>query len=77
MTTKVESYCASKRMRQVVVDAAERACINCIWYEQYYRRNRGNLGGWVPACAGWCLRQDKAKGPLARPCREYEREERP
>ena len=24
---------------------------------------------------GWCLRQDKARGPLARPCREYEREE--
>ena len=74
MTAKVENLCARKRTKQIVVDAGERACINCVWYEQHYRQNRGNVAMWVPVCAGWCLRQDRPKGPLTRPCRNFAQE---
>ena len=74
MTAKVEIHCQSKSSRTVVVDKEERACINCIWYEQYYRRNRGNVSSWVPTCTGYCILKDKYRGPLRQPCREFERE---
>lgn len=76
MTTKVEIHCQSKSSRTVVVDKEERACINCIWYEQYYRRNRGNIASWVPTCIGYCILKDRYRGPLRQPCGEFEREEK-
>lgn len=48
MTAKVENYCAQKRNRSISVNASERACVNCIWYDQYYRQTRGNVSAWVP-----------------------------
>ena len=45
MTAKVENYCAHKRTRQVSIETSERACINCIWFEQHYRPNRGKRMG--------------------------------
>ena len=74
MTAKVENACAQKRSRSISVDGSDRACINCIWYEQYYRRNRGNVEGWIPTSSGRCLAHDKTRGPLHRPCREFERQ---
>lgn len=76
MTAKVENYCQRKNSRMVVVDKEERACINCIWYEQYYRRNRGNVASWVPTCTGYCILKDEYRGPLRQPCCEFEREEK-
>lgn len=77
LAPKVENFCAHKKTRSVIVDANIRACINCIWYEQYYRENRGNIHGFVPACAGYCLLHDQSRGPLRQPCKDYETKENP
>lgn len=76
MTAKVENYCQNKRTSVVTVDQTERACINCIWYEQYYRRNRGNIVSWVPTCIGYCILKDQRRGPLRQPCRKFENKEK-
>jgi hypothetical protein len=74
MMTKVENYCISKRTRSICVDADVKACINCMWYEQYFRQNRGNIRTWVPTCSGYCLLQGKQRGPLSQPCKDFETE---
>lgn len=74
MTAKVEKLCMAKKDKSISVDTGERACINCIWYEQHYRRNRGNVTAWVPTSAGYCLLKDMARGALRQPCRSYEAE---
>ena len=74
MTAKVENHCLHKKTKLLTVEVEERACINCIWYEQYYRRNRGNVASWVPTCTGYCILKDKYRGPLHQPCREFERD---
>lgn len=74
MTAKVENYCNSKRTKSFYVDADAKACINCIWYEQYFRQNRGNVRMWVPTCSGYCLLRDKQRGPLCQPCKDFETE---
>ena len=74
MTAKVENYCATKQMKRVSVDTGEKVCINCIWYEQHYRRNRGNIQGWTPTCYGFCLQMDRLRGPLCRSCKKFETE---
>ena len=47
MTTaaKIEQVCAKKHDKGIFVDDTVRACINCAWYEQYHRQNRGNVYG--------------------------------
>ena len=55
MTAKVESHCAQLRAQYISVDEGTRACINCIWYEQYYHRNRGNVQTWVGTSTGYCM----------------------
>lgn len=72
---KVENLAMSKQVRKIAVDAKTRRCINCIWYEQYYRANRGNVVGWVPVCAGNCLLQDKAYSPFKAACKCFELKE--
>lgn len=72
---KVENLAMSKRDRRIVFSAKERRCINCIWYEQYYRANRGNVALWVPVCAGNCLLQDKAYSPFKAACKCFELKE--
>ena len=79
MIAKVENYCAQKQNtgKQIVVDAGEKVCLNCIWYEPYYRQNRGNVYAWVRTCTGCCLLREKLRGPLCRSCGEFEREGTP
>ena len=79
MIAKVENYCAQKQNtgKQIVVDAGEKVCLNCIWYEPYYRRNRGNIQMWVPTCSGYCILRDKQRGPLCQPCKDFEKEDNP
>ena len=72
LNPKVESACLHKRSKSIAVDANERACINCIWYERYYRESRGNIRLQVTTSHGYCLRHDKKRGPLMQPCREFE-----
>ena len=56
---KVENLCAQKRYQSISIDATQRCCLNCMWYEQYYRRTRGNIAGWVGTAEGFCLLHDK------------------
>ena len=77
MTAKVENYCIqhNSRSKSIVIEGSERACINCIWYEQYYHQNRGNISAWVPTSTGYCLRHDQQRGALRQPCKDYETKE--
>ena len=74
MTAKVANLCMTKKEKSVSVVEGERACVNCIWYEQYYRQNRGNVSAWVPTSTGYCLLKDERRGALRQPCRNYEKE---
>lgn len=74
-TAKVENLCAYKRTQGISVDESIRACINCGYYEQYYRKSRGNVRGWVPTSAGYCLLKDCHRGPLRQACKEFARVE--
>lgn len=74
MTAKVEKLCMAKREKSINVTECERACVNCIWYEQYYRKNRGNVVAWVPTSTGYCLLKDEKRRALGQSCRDYERE---
>ncbi len=75
MTAKVENHCAQHRTaRTISVDRSARACVNCIWYEQYYHRNRGNIACWVPTSRGYCLLHEQQRGALRQPCKDYETE---
>ena len=78
MTAKVEGYCLqhSFRCKGIQVDGASRACINCIWYEQYFHENRGNIKAWVPTDMGFCLLHEQRRGPLRQPCKDFEQPER-
>lgn len=76
MSAKVESYCLKKGKRTITVDKGVKACINCIWYERYYRQNRGNVKAWIPADTGYCLLRDCKRGPLVKPCKSFEIEGR-
>lgn len=75
MKAKVENFCMRKQSKRINVNESERACINCIWYEQYYRRNRGNISMWIPISTGYCLLKDCERGALRQPCEKFEREE--
>lgn len=74
MSAKVENLCMTKKTKSISVDSSERACVNCIWYEQHYRQNRGNISAWVPTSTGYCLLKDVMRGALRRPCENYESE---
>lgn len=59
-------------VKSVYVDIGTRACVNCIWYEQYFHKNRGNVACWVPTSTGYCILRDQQRGALRKPCRDYE-----
>ena len=80
LEAKVENYRFQHRRgstRSISVECGVRACINCIWYEQYYHQNRGNISAWVPTSTGYCLRHDQQRGVLRQPCKNYETKEKP
>ncbi len=69
----IEELGMSKRPRMVSVDEGLRVCVNCAYYEQYFRRNRGNVATYVGVGAGYCLLKDKEKRPLDQPCKCFEK----
>ncbi len=71
-TPKVENFCIGKRTKVLYVDEDVRACINCIWYEPHYRENRGNIRAFCQLTTGTCLKQDRQRGALRQPCKDYE-----
>lgn len=68
-----EELAMNLRGKSISINRSDRVCMNCAWYEQYYRQNRGNLYGYVPTSAGYCLKRECARGALRQPCREFER----
>lgn len=77
LAPKVETYCHQHNLgtKLITIDGSDRACINCIWYEQYFRKNRGNLAGLVCTSIGWCIKREERRGALRQPCRDYEKKE--
>lgn len=71
---KVEHLALSRRNKSISVNSSERACINCIWYEQYYHESRTNVRCKVPTSSGYCILHEQFRGPLRQPCREFEKE---
>ena len=71
-TAKVENLCMKMPSRSININGSERACVNCIWYEQYFRQSRSNIQSWVPVSKGFCLLHEQQRGPLRQPCRDYE-----
>lgn len=74
MVAKVANHCNHLDNRSISVNASVKACINCIWYEQYYRKNRGNVVSQVPVDTGFCLLKERRYGALKRACKEFETE---
>lgn len=70
-TANTENLCTKKRSKSIVVDSDVRACINCDYFEQHFRKNRGNIDGIVPITTGVCLLRDKQYIALRRPCKEF------
>lgn len=71
---RIENQCPARESRSVSVECSDRLCINCTRFEQHYRRNRGNVMGWVPTSSGYCRLHNRSRGALARPCRDFEKE---
>lgn len=74
-TAKFENFVLNHRSgnQSVAVNSSERVCVNCIWYEQYFRQNRGNVYGWTPTSTGYCIFNECMRGPLRQPCKYFER----
>ena len=75
IAAKVENLSLRKKSRGIAVDESVRACINCAYYEQYYRRTRGNIYGWSGTHTGYCLIHDCQRGALRQSCKFFERRE--
>lgn len=74
MVAKVENYCIKRNDKSIHVNSSERACLNCIWYEQYYRKNCGNIKMWVPTSTEYCLLKNCRRGALKQGCKNFETE---
>ena len=74
MTAKVENYCLQQKSgaKSIYVDGGERVCVNCIWYQQYFRENRGNVKMMYPTSGGCCILLNRQRGPLCQPCKDFE-----
>ena len=72
---KVENLAMTRYSKTISVNSSERACINCIWYEQYYRETRTNVCGRVSTSTGYCILHEQPRGALRQPCRDFERPE--
>ena len=76
MLSASEMTAMKRDCHTITVNSSEFACINCIHYEQYYRRNKGNVVLWIPTSTGYCELKECERGPLRQPCEEYESERR-
>lgn len=78
-SAKVENYCLQRNggAKSINVDGGEPVCINCIWYQQFFRENRGNVRMKIPTSAGCCIRLNRQRGPLCQPCKDFETTENP
>lgn len=72
---KVENLAMRRPYKTITVNRDERACINCIWYEQYYRESRTNVVSKVKTSTGYCILHEQQRGALRQPCRDFEKPE--
>lgn len=68
---KAANLAESRGCKHVVIDRSARACLNCQYYEQYWRQNRGNTMGWTPTECGYCLLKECGRGALRQPCKDF------
>lgn len=73
-TAIAENLATSRRTRSISVESTARACINCQYYEQYWRNNRRNITTWVPTSEGYCLKNECHRGALRQPCKHFLKE---
>lgn len=69
---KVEKFLQDKQDNFIHISTGQRGCINCIWYEPYFRQGRGNVHEFVKLGVGQCILSDKQRGALSKPCECYE-----
>ena len=69
---KVENFLQSKKDNFIHISQGEIGCINCIWFEPYYRQGRGNVYQFVKTGLGQCALTEKQRGALSKPCKCYE-----
>ena len=67
----IESYAMGLKTYSINVNTSERVCVSCDWFEQYYRKNRGNVYAWVPTSIGYCLAKQTRKGAMCKGCSGY------
>lgn len=70
-TAQAENLAESRKARSVTIETSARACINCQYYEQYYRKNRGNICGWIPTSTGYCLLKECRREALWQTCKDF------
>ena len=68
---KAEILAESRQTSSVTVDTTTRACINCQYYEPYYRKSRSNIVSWVRTDTGYCLMKECRRGALRQTCKNY------
>lgn len=68
----IENLAMERGGRSIYVNRQERVCVNCQCYEQYFRKNRGNVYTWVPVNEGYCLLHECHRGPLRQTCKDFE-----
>ena len=68
---QAENVAESRKTRSVTIETKARACINCQYYELYYRQNRRNILGWVPTDTGYCLLKECRRGALRQTCKKF------
>lgn len=73
MSARVKNLSKPKKAKSISANnSSKRACVNCIWYDRYYRKNRGNVKMWIPTGTGCCLLKKRPRGAMKPACRKYE-----
>ena len=56
---------------KVIVDEKEKVCINCVYYEQYYRIKREGICCFIPTSSGYCKQKGDFKIALRKACKDF------
>lgn len=70
-TAAFENQAYSLKTQSISVNGSEKACINCQYFEQYFRRNRGNVRGWMGTSKGYCILKEEERCAMAQPCIDF------
>ena len=84
-SARIEHYKGGTNMamtatQQITISSKERVCINCGHYARCYREVDVPGETWkklVQVSFGWCTLREERRGPLYKPCKDYETKEEP